>query len=233
MSSFSRETEFTKCVCEEIATARFRHASSRHRIPMPDPRLSPSYRAVSYGSAMGGLGLPGETVSLPACTQRSICRGAASASRLGPQAFSGDKRGRSKALFFAAQRDIHFRPRTCQFFMRPRELGLRTHPFRLGDDSSPFAVPQQQWCACSRRMLRCTLACILPSSSSDPRLASGSFTVAKDKNRDRFIGDRRPLNSRERSIGGAHLPHCPWLRRLISGRSETVQITIRDTKDFF
>ena len=39
--------------------------------------------------------------SSPACTQRSICRGAASASRLDLLAFSDNKRGRSKALFFA------------------------------------------------------------------------------------------------------------------------------------
>ena len=41
------------------------------------------------------------------------------------------------------------------------------------------------------------------------------------------------LNSRERSIGRAHLPYCPRLRRTILVRSETVQITIRDTKDCF
>ena len=70
----------------------------------------------------------------------------------------------------------------------------------VGDDSSFFAVTQQQWRACVRRMLRCKLACILPSSSLDPRLASGGFAVAKDEGPDRFIGDRRPLSSRERSI---------------------------------
>ena len=49
----------------------------------------------------GGLGPPDETVSLthPGCTQQSICRGAAVASRLVPLAFSGDKRGRTKGLF--------------------------------------------------------------------------------------------------------------------------------------
>ena len=35
MTFFSRETEFTKFVSEEIATARSRHASRRRRIPMP------------------------------------------------------------------------------------------------------------------------------------------------------------------------------------------------------
>ena len=38
----------------------------------------------------------------------------------------------------------------------------------------------------------------LPSSSLDPRLASGAFAVAKDENRERFIGDRRPLNRWEK-----------------------------------
>ena len=50
------------------------------------------------------------------------------------------------------------------------------------------------------------LACILPHSSLDPRLASGVFATAKDEDRDRFIGNRRPVNCRERSIGRAHLP---------------------------
>ena len=45
---------------------------------------------------------------------------------------------------------------------------LRT-PDALGDDSSFLAVTQQQWRACVRRMLRCKLACILPSSCLDPR----------------------------------------------------------------
>ena len=94
-------------------------------------------------------------------------------------------------------------------------------------------MTQEQWRACVRRMLRCKLACLLPPSSLDPRLASGAFAVAKDEGRDRFIGDRRPLNSRERSIGRAHMPGCPQLRRMIPCRSETVQSAIRNTKVYF
>ena len=67
-------------------------------------------------------------------------------------------------------------------------------------------VTQQQWLACIRRM---QLACKLPPSSLDPRLVSGAFAVAKDEGCDRFIGDRRPLNSRERSTRRVHLPYCP------------------------
>ena len=71
-----------------------------------------------------------------------------------------------------------------------------------------------------RRMLRCTLACILPSSSR-------SLAVAKDEDRGRFTGNRRPLNSQEGSIGRAQLPCCPRLRRMILGKSETVQNATR------
>ena len=113
MSSFSRETEFTKFVSDETATVRSRHTSKRRRIPMP---ASPRRRArrnrhearagiVALISccrirlSAGVLGHPGEIISMPACTLRSIGRGAAFASRLDPLAFSGDKRGRSKAVF--------------------------------------------------------------------------------------------------------------------------------------
>ena len=45
--------------------------------------------------------------------------------------------------------------------------------------------------------------------------------------------ETRPLNSREKSIRRAHLPYCPRLRRMILGKSETVQMTIRTTRDCF
>ena len=127
--------------------------------------------------------------------------------------------------------------------MRPRELGLRTSPFRV--DRNRYRLRTHQFprscCNCtatrlaSRTVWRTTFAilriptrlvtsphsllwpnnkgvlafavcdvanwaCILPPSSLDPRLASRAFAVAKDEGRDRLIGDRRPLNRRERSI---------------------------------
>ena len=82
-------------------------------------------------------------------------------------------------------------------------------------------------------MPRCELACVLSPTPLDRRVASGAFVVAKDENRDRFIGDGRPSNSRARSIGRMHLPYCPRLRRMILERSETVPITTRDIKDCF
>ena len=72
-------------------------------------------------------------------------------------------------------------------------------------------------------VLRCKLAFAVPLASLDPRLASRTFGVSKDENRSKFLGDRRPMNSRERSIGRAHLLHCFGLRRLILGTSETMQ----------
>ena len=73
-----------------------------------------------------------------------------------------------------------------------RLFGARLFPDALGDDFSFFAVTQQQWRACIRRMLHCKLVCILPPSSLDPRSASGDCAVAKEEGRERFIGDRRP-----------------------------------------
>ena len=74
-------------------------------------------------------------------------------------------------------------------------------PDALGDDSSFFAVTQQQLARlCSQNATLQTGLHIANSSSLDPRLASEAFVVAKDEGRDRFVGDRRPLNSRERSI---------------------------------
>ena len=175
----------------------------------------------------GGSGPPGEIVSLPACMQRSIRRGAASASRLDPLAFSGDKRGRSKALFHAVLDGTSISDtEPLKFSCDPEKAGLtaKLPPRQPQERSSPlasasllvlqlyrcsigfphvwratlvnhedsdalgdFAVTHQQWRACVRRMLRCKLACTLPSL--DPRFASGALAVAKDEDRDRFIGD--------------------------------------------
>ena len=89
-------------------------------------------------------------LSLPACTQRSICHGAALASRLDPLAFSGYKHGRSKALFRCAQRNIDLRSRTRQIIVRPRELGLRTSNIRTMLSPLVSAAPLVlQSCCCS------------------------------------------------------------------------------------
>ena len=149
-----------------------------------EPGLSPSHCVVSYGSALEVWALL-VGLSLPGCTQRRIRRGAALASRLDPLAFSGDKRGRCKALFSlcsteqpsqiqnqskfrATQRTrhtdkplrvdrkrYHLRsyqlPRSCCNCSAARLAFRMAHDFcnpedpdALGDDSSFFAVTQQQ-----------------------------------------------------------------------------------------
>ena len=118
--------------------------------------LSPFFRVVSYGSAMEVWAFQMRLLSLPACTQRSVRRGAALASRLDPLVPSGDERGRSKALFFASLHGA---------FIADSNFCNLENPGALGHGSSLCAVTRQQLCGCVHRMLRFGLACILPPSS--------------------------------------------------------------------
>ena len=140
ISSFSRKTKFTKFVSEAIATARSRHTSRWCRIPMP---ASPRRRArcnrhearaltscCLVRLSNGGRGPPTEIVSLPACTQRSICRGAALATRLDPLAFSGVKRGRSKALCFAVLGGTSISDPAPVSFHATQRTGSTDKPYR-------------------------------------------------------------------------------------------------------
>ena len=63
-------------------------------------------------------------------------------------------------------------------------------------------------------MCRCGLGVLLDANSC-PDLAAGAFAVAKNKDKDRLIGDRRPCNAVESSKGVAKLPYAPRLRLLI------------------
>ena len=179
----------------------------------------------------GGLGPPDEIVSLPACTRSSICRGAALASRLTRWLSVEISDAAAKHFFSLCSTEHPFQIQNLYIFHATQRTGLADEPcfpqlWRSTfcnsedldapcDESSFFAVTQQQWRACVRRMLCCKLACILPLSSLDPRLASGAFAVVKDE------------GSRERSIGRAHLPYCPRLRRMMFRKSEMVQTTLR------
>ena len=161
-SSFCRETEFTKFVSEEIATALSRHASKRRRIPMPPARRRA--RCSRHEARAGivalmscclvrfstvGLGPAGEIISLPACMQRSIRRDAALASRLGPLACSGDMGGRSKALFYAVLNGTSISdPELVNFFMRLRQLGLRPSHFRVDRKLRSHQLPRS-CCNCT------------------------------------------------------------------------------------
>ena len=109
VSSFSRETDFTKFVGEEIATRLEAASDPDARQPAPscalqltatkhEPGLSPSSRVVSYGSAVEAWALLMRRLSYYLRTRRYICRDAGLASHLDPVAFSGDKRGCSNSL---------------------------------------------------------------------------------------------------------------------------------------
>ena len=106
-------------------------ASPRHRAPCNRHEaragLLPSYRVVSYGSAIEAWP-PSESVSLPACTQRRIRRGAALASSLDPLAFSGDLRGRCKALFYAVVNGTRSQIRNLSIFHATQRTGPTDMP---------------------------------------------------------------------------------------------------------
>ena len=98
----------------------------------PDARQPAPSCALQPPRSMSRDYRPHIALSLPVCTQQAPCRGAAPVSRRDPLPFRSNKRCRSKAFFFrCAQRNIGLRSRTCQFVMRPRNLGLRTSQFRV------------------------------------------------------------------------------------------------------
>ena len=88
---------------------------------------------------------------------------------------------------------------------------LGDHFFILCRDPTTVAC----WCSQNATLQACLHVATLFTAS---QIRFRSFAVAKDEGRDRPTGDRRPLNSRERSIGRAHLPHCPRLRPTILGK---------------
>ena len=64
-------------------------------------------------------------------------------------------------------------------------------------------------------MLRSGLEKNIHPASFPSHISGGAFSVPKDLDRDRIIGDRRPRNGTERLIGKSHLPWAPRLRRLL------------------
>ena len=122
MSFLFGEMQFTNFVSEEIATARCRHTSKRRRIPMPASarRRARCYRHDARAGIValtlcclvrvstGGLGPPGDIVSLPACTQQIVRRGAAPSSRLEPLSFC-KARPLQSTVFRCAQRNCYLR----------------------------------------------------------------------------------------------------------------------------
>lgn len=91
----------------------------------------------------------------------------------------------------------------------------------------------REWYRVVRRAARVGLFTGSPSNSSPSYLSSGAFAVPKSSAADRFIGDRRPENRGEASIGHVALPYAPRLRRLVLGRQEVASINVRDAKSFY
>ena len=104
-------------------------ASRRHRARYNghEARLSPSSCCLS--------------LSLPACTQQSVCRGAAWASSLDLLAFSGE-RGRSRALVFAVLNGTSIPdPKPVNFSRNPENWAYgQTLPLRLLPKTSSPSV---------------------------------------------------------------------------------------------
>ena len=170
LSSLSKETEFTKFVSEEIATARVCHASGRRRIPMPasrsivhavtatkhEPRLSPSDRVVSCGSALEVRALPMRLLSHSQCAGSevfSVVPLQRAAWIRWPSALMSA--AAAKLFFCCAQRNSHLRSRTSQIHERPRELGLRRSHFRV--DRKRYHLHSYQLPRLVLQLCRCSI----------------------------------------------------------------------------
>ena len=95
-----------------------------------------------------------------------------------------------------------------------------------------FGADPVQRRACLRRMARARLLRVLPSDTGSQRLVSGAFAVAKD-HRDRFIGDRRRQDQKERLIHRACLPYAPRLKRILLKNGYSLRLNLRNVCDCF
>ena len=82
-------------------------------------------------------------------------------------------------------------------------------------------------------MARCGLIAELPPDAVHPRLSSGAFAVAKDLEKDRLIGDRRPLNATESIVADPDLPYLPRLGRWLLKPDGVLRAHSRDLRDFY
>ena len=96
-----------------------------------------------------------------------------------------------------------------------------------------FKVDMREWRKVVRRAHRAGLFVPINANVSPSHMAAGAFPVPKDVDKDRFIGDRRPRNFIEASIGRVGLPYAPRLRRILLRHKHGLSISIRDIKNFF
>ena len=143
----------------------------------------------------GGLGLPDEIVPLPACTQRRIRRGAALASRLDPPALSGDKRGRSKALFYAVVNGTSISdPEPVNFSCDPENWAYG----QATSESTAIDI-------ISARISFSTRAAIVPLLGWLPARVAHDFC--------------NPDNSGALAFAECHVANWPWIPDLLHKRS--------------
>jgi hypothetical protein len=106
---------------------------------------------------------------------------------------------------------------------------------RIVDDGVPrgvFRAKQCGWRAAIRRMARAKLGRAPHCNIVRPRDSAGAFAGPKDIRKDRFLGERRPLDRREQSIGSCSLPYAPRLRCLYLDRTRYAAMASRDAKNF-
>ena len=96
-----------------------------------------------------------------------------------------------------------------------------------------FKIESREWRAALRKMKRSGLIGLKNKEGYDRTQAAGAFNVVKDAMATRFIGDRRPANAVEATIGKAKLPEVQRLRRIILDPDKVARVHFRDFKNCF
>ena len=120
-------------------------------------------------------------------------------------------------------------PDLLEAFIRPAPSG------RAACDAAPrfFNARQAEWRKALRRMGRAGLITALAPDLVPPGLCAGAFAVRKDADRDRLIGDRRPMNSLETIIANPDLPFVGDLTWWYLPPELSLRLHSRDLKDMY
>eukprot|EP00971_Amphidinium_carterae_P238875 4741899-Amphidinium_carterae.1 len=96
-----------------------------------------------------------------------------------------------------------------------------------------FNADRHQWYHLLRRMARIGLLTLLDADAAQPHLTSGAFAVKKDRDHDRLIADRRPMNSMETMIAKPQLPYVAALCSCYLPPGKVWRLSSRDLKDYY
>ena len=177
----------------------------------------------------GGQGPSDKTAcrTLPACALQSICRGAIQESRFDPLAFIGDTRPLHRTFFAVLNGASITDPEPVHVASDPQKWAYgQSTSVRTAKHVISACISFLARAACVPLLDRLpervahdlcrdtnTVACLCAKGVAlqtglrratyltGLQTASWTFALSKDENLDRFIGDRRSMNSRERSIG--------------------------------